>query len=80
MHNLSRGAKEWRDVWAMYEDLPVWEVDDYLEVTPASLRANEKEVTEGLADGRYNFDKLNIEWWRQDVLNTVEALSKELSS
>lgn len=59
----------------LFSDLPVWEVDDYVEVTPEALRAKEKEVTEGLATNRYNFEKLTVDWWRKDVQKTVDALS-----
>ncbi|MEM1039469.1 MAG: hypothetical protein AAGI12_08355 [Pseudomonadota bacterium] len=58
----------------LFEDLPVWEVDDYRQVTPKSLRAKEQEVVQGLRDGRYNFEKLTVSYWRDDVAQTVEAL------
>jgi len=58
----------------LFEDLPVWEVEDYIEVTPDSLREMESTIAKGLAENRYNFEKLTVDWWRKRIAETVEEV------
>jgi hypothetical protein len=48
---------------ALYRDLPVLLVDDWSEVTERRLRDEQAR----LLDGRYDFDKLRLGYWRRQI-------------
>ncbi len=51
----------------MYDDLPIWQVDHVSEITQESLQSKAAEVNRNLQDGLYDFRKLTIGWWREQM-------------
>ncbi len=53
---------------AMFEDLPVWQVESVSEVTPENLREKADEVSRKLQENQYNFRKLTVGWWKEHLV------------
>jgi len=51
----------------MFDRLPVWEVDNFDEVTEDTARKKAREVGDRLAAADYDLEKLEISWWRKHL-------------
>ena len=49
----------------MFDDLPVWSVDSWEEVTDAAVE--EKAIEMASKSGTYNWDKLFADWWKDEI-------------
>ncbi len=52
----------------MFEDLPVWQVENVSEVTPENLQLKAHEVSAKLEENQYNFRKLTVGWWKEQLV------------
>jgi len=60
----------------MFKDLPVWEVDGYEQVTATSMAEKQNEIATKLAEGNYNFKKLTVGWWREEIARKTSELAQ----
>ncbi|MCY6382195.1 hypothetical protein [Hoeflea prorocentri] len=58
----------------LFEDLPVWQVEDPSHVTAENLRQKADEVSTKLREGRYDFCKLTVGWWTDQLKRQTARL------
>ena len=58
---------------AMFEDLPVWQIECLSEVTEESLQRKADEVSDRLSRSQYDFGKLTIGWWKERLIRHAAA-------
>ena len=59
----------------MFAELPVWEVDDYKEVTEGALAEMSLRIGGRLESGDYDFSRMTVGWWRDHVRATSARLT-----
>ena len=52
----------------LFEDLPVWQIENVSEVTPESILRTAHEISNKLQKNQYNFRKLTVGWWKEQLV------------
>jgi len=55
--------------WREFQDLPIWYVNRFSDVTKDNIDKKYEEIVRNLEAGNYNLDKINFDYWKQVMDN-----------
>jgi len=51
--------------WREFQDLPIWYVEKFTDVTKKAIDEKYEEIVDNLKAGKYNLDKINFDYWKR---------------